>query len=67
MNFTPLPTPNSLTYEPTIGANGSIVWDLGTLPLLANTDTVLAELTFKLKSTENCALLKTLIAAMPFL
>ncbi|WP_168199971.1 gliding motility-associated C-terminal domain-containing protein [Flavobacterium sp. KBS0721] len=58
VNFTPLPTPNSLTYEPTIGANGSIVWDLGTLPLLANTDTVLAELTFKLKSTENCALLK---------
>ncbi|AWK06730.1 hypothetical protein HYN56_21855 [Flavobacterium crocinum] len=58
INFSPLPTPNSLTYEPTIGANGSIVWDIGTLPLPTNPDTVLAELSFKLKSTENCALLK---------
>ncbi|MCR4031324.1 MULTISPECIES: gliding motility-associated C-terminal domain-containing protein [Flavobacterium] len=58
VNFSPAPTPNSLTYEPTIGANGSIVWDIGTLPLPSNPDTVLAELTFKLKATENCALLK---------
>jgi gliding motility-associated-like protein len=58
INFTPAPTPNSLTYEPTIGANGSIVWDLGNLPLPADSDTVLAELSFKLKSTEDCALLK---------
>lgn len=58
VNFTPLPTPNSLTYQPTTGANGSIVWDLGTLPLSANSDAVLAELTFKLKATENCVLLK---------
>jgi gliding motility-associated-like protein len=58
INFSPAPTPNNLTYEPTIGASGSIVWDLGTLPLPTNSDTVLAELTFKLKSTENCALLK---------
>nr|WP_294785588.1 gliding motility-associated C-terminal domain-containing protein [uncultured Flavobacterium sp.] len=58
VNFTPLPTPNSLTYQPTTGANGSIVWDLGTLPLSSNPDAVLAELTFKLKATENCALLK---------
>jgi len=58
INFTPAPTPNSLTYEPTIGANGSIVWDLGTLPLPTDPNTVLGELTFTLKSTENCALLK---------
>ncbi|MBW1655104.1 T9SS type B sorting domain-containing protein [Flavobacterium quisquiliarum] len=58
INFSPDPTPNSLTYEPTIGANGSIVWDIGTLPLPSNPDIVLAELTFNLKSTENCALLK---------
>ncbi len=58
INFTPAPTPNSLTYEPTIGANGSIVWDLGTLPLPTDPNTVLGELTFSLKSTENCALLK---------
>ncbi|WJS94139.1 gliding motility-associated C-terminal domain-containing protein [Flavobacterium johnsoniae] len=58
INFTPAPTPNSLTYEPTIGANGSIVWDLGTLPLPTDPNTILGELTFTLKSTENCALLK---------
>ncbi|MBB4802426.1 gliding motility-associated-like protein [Flavobacterium nitrogenifigens] len=58
INFTPAPSPNSLTYEPTIGANGSIVWDLGTLPLPTDPNTVLGELTFTLKSTENCALLK---------
>ncbi|WP_289661433.1 gliding motility-associated C-terminal domain-containing protein [Flavobacterium panacagri] len=58
VNFSPLPTPDALTYEPTIGANGSIVWDIGTLPLPANPDTVLGELTFTLKSTGNCALLK---------
>ncbi|MCV2484716.1 SprB repeat-containing protein, partial [Flavobacterium sp. SH_e] len=58
VNFSPAPTPNALTYEPTIGANGSIVWDIGTLPLPSDPNTVLAELTFKLKSTENCALLK---------
>ncbi|HEY1192799.1 gliding motility-associated C-terminal domain-containing protein [Flavobacterium sp.] len=58
INFSPAPAPNSLTYEPTIGANGSIVWDIGTLPLPSNPDTVLAEMTFKLKATENCALLK---------
>lgn len=57
-NFSPLPSPNSLTYEPTIGANGSIVWEIGTLPLPADPNTVLAELTFSFKSTENCALLK---------
>ncbi|MBZ4033680.1 gliding motility-associated C-terminal domain-containing protein [Flavobacterium sp. 17A] len=58
INFTPRPTPNALTYEPTIGANGSIVWDLGTLPLPTDPNTVLGELTFTLKATENCALLK---------
>ncbi|MDQ1166649.1 gliding motility-associated C-terminal domain-containing protein [Flavobacterium sp. SORGH_AS_0622] len=58
VNFTPAPSPNLLTYEPTIGANGSIVWNIGTLPLPSDPNTVLAELTFQLKSTENCALLK---------
>ncbi|MDR7372813.1 hypothetical protein, partial [Flavobacterium aquidurense] len=54
----PAPLPNNLTYEPTVGANGSIVWDYGTLALPSDPNTVLAELTFKLKATENCALLK---------
>jgi hypothetical protein len=56
--FTPLPTPNNLTYDPTMGSNGSVIWDFGTLPLPSNPDTVLAELTFKLKATTDCSILK---------
>ncbi len=56
--FTPLPTPNNLTFEPSIGANGSLVWDFGTLPLPANPETLLAEMKFKFKVTTDCTLLK---------
>ena len=31
--FTPASTPNTVTYNPAVGANGSVIWDLGTLPL----------------------------------
>src|SRR5690606_15746726 len=31
--FSPVPSPNTVTFDPTLGANGSIVWDIGTLPL----------------------------------
>ncbi|MFA9190811.1 SprB repeat-containing protein, partial [Flavobacterium sp. FZUC8N2.13] len=58
INFSPLPTPNNLTFDPTLGANGSIVWNIGSLPLPTDPNTVLAELTFKFKVTENCTLLK---------
>ena len=58
--FTPAPTPNVLTFEPTIGSNGSLVWDFGTLPLSANPETVLAELTFKLRATTDCTILKNI-------
>ncbi|MFT3796703.1 gliding motility-associated C-terminal domain-containing protein [Flavobacterium sp.] len=56
----PLPTPNNLTFEPTIGANGSLVWDYGTLPLPigGNPETLLADMTFKFKVTTDCTLLK---------
>ncbi|NMH29154.1 gliding motility-associated C-terminal domain-containing protein [Flavobacterium silvaticum] len=56
--FTPLPAPNSLTFDPALGSNGSLVWDIGSLPLPANPDVVLGELTFKLKVTEDCTLLQ---------
>ncbi|HNP32321.1 MAG TPA: hypothetical protein PKN96_03420, partial [Flavobacterium sp.] len=55
--FTPLPTPNSVTFDPTLGATGSIVWDLGTLPLPANPNTILAKLKFKLRATTDCSIL----------
>ncbi|MDD2985877.1 hypothetical protein, partial [Flavobacterium sp.] len=55
--FSPNPTPNNLYFDPNLGATGSIVWDFGTLPLPANPQTLLASLRFKLKATDNCAIL----------
>ncbi|MBP8042365.1 MAG: hypothetical protein KAZ36_10700, partial [Bacteroidales bacterium] len=57
VNFTPLPTPNNLYFDPTLGATGSIVWDFGTLPLPADPNTVLATLTFRINVTTNCKIL----------
>ncbi|MCF6133484.1 beta strand repeat-containing protein, partial [Flavobacterium wongokense] len=51
------PTPNNITFNPSLGATGSIVWDFGTLVLPANPASLLARLTFKLKSTTDCAIL----------
>ncbi|MBD3581167.1 HYR-like domain-containing protein [Flavobacterium selenitireducens] len=56
--FNPAPTPNSLTFNPAIGSNGSIIWNIGTLPVPASPDTVLGELVFKVSVTTDCELLK---------
>ncbi|RAR51168.1 hypothetical protein B0I10_101344, partial [Flavobacterium lacus] len=55
--FTPNPSPNNLYFDPNLGATGSIVWDFGTLPLPADPQTLLASLRFKLRATDNCAIL----------
>lgn len=55
--FTPAPTPNNLYFDPTMGANGSIIWDIGTLPLPANPDDLLGTLTYRLRATTDCNLL----------
>ncbi|RXR20241.1 hypothetical protein, partial [Flavobacterium stagni] len=55
--FTPLPSPNTVTFNPTLGATGSIVWDFGTLPLPSSPNQVLARLTFKLRATTDCTIL----------
>ncbi|MHC1776257.1 MAG: hypothetical protein AB9834_12700 [Lentimicrobium sp.] len=41
-------------YDASEGANGSIVWDLGTLPIPPDAGTLLATLTFSLQVTEDC-------------
>ena len=56
--FTPNPTPNNIFFDANLGSNGSIVWDFGTLPLPAVSTTTLARLTFKLKATDDCSILK---------
>jgi hypothetical protein len=53
-------TPNSGTtpyFDPTIGSNGSIVWNIGDLPLPSSPTTVLAQLNYTLNATEECLLL----------
>ncbi|MDP2161487.1 MAG: hypothetical protein Q8K02_13460, partial [Flavobacterium sp.] len=55
--FSPNPVPNNLYFDPNLGATGSIVWDFGTLPLPDDAQTLLASLRFKLKATDNCAIL----------
>ncbi|UUC44502.1 HYR-like domain-containing protein [Flavobacterium cerinum] len=56
--FSPAPTPNAVSFNPSQGANGTIIWNIGTLPLPANPSDVLGEFTFKLKATEDCSILK---------
>jgi len=63
--FTPLPTPNTVTFDPTLGATGSIVWNMGTLPLPANPNTLLAKLSFKLKTTTDCSILLNATCGSP--
>ena len=59
INFTPNPNPNNAYFDPLLGPTGSIVWDMGTLPLppVGNPDSVLAELSFQLLVTSDCNLL----------
>jgi len=57
INITPTPIPDHLYFDPSLGANGSIVWDFGTLPIAADPNTILATLTYKLKTTDDCILL----------
>ncbi|MEZ7516744.1 hypothetical protein, partial [Flavobacterium frigidarium] len=52
------PSPNTISYDSTLGANGSLVWNLGTLPLPDNPNKLLASLTFKLRATEDCMILR---------
>jgi hypothetical protein len=58
VTFSPLPSPNNYYFDPTLGPKGSIVYDLGTLPLPADPSTILADFSFKVKVTTDCAILK---------
>ncbi|GGG49895.1 HYR-like domain-containing protein [Bizionia arctica] len=50
----PVPAPY---YNPNLGATGSIVWEIGTLPVPTNPNDILATLSFELVATTDCALL----------
>ncbi|WP_396140430.1 beta strand repeat-containing protein, partial [Flavobacterium sp.] len=51
------PTPNNISFNPSLGVTGSLVWDFGTLVLPPNPNTILAKLNFKLTATSNCSIL----------
>ncbi|MEL0456231.1 hypothetical protein WJN01_08340, partial [Flavobacteriaceae bacterium SZ-1-7] len=55
--LTILSNPNAPFYDPGLGAYGSIVWNLGDLPVPGDPDTILADLSFTLTVTTNCAIL----------
>ncbi|MCH6200129.1 gliding motility-associated C-terminal domain-containing protein [Aquiflexum sp. LQ15W] len=44
-------------FDPNLGLTGSIVWELGDLPLLEDINTILARMSYKLKATEDCLIL----------
>src|SRR5690606_32449544 len=50
-------------FDPNVGASGSIIWNLGTLPVLSGTP-LLAKLTYKLKATTDCLILSTASCAI---
>ena len=57
INFIPLPAPNNLIFNPSMGSNGTLVWDIGTLPVPNSPTDILGELKFKIKVTEDCFIL----------
>ena len=58
INFSPTPSPDTVSFEPTFGPTGAVVWHFGTLPIIpGHPDSVLATLTFSLTVTEDCFLL----------
>ena len=58
VNFSPLPTPNNIYFNPYDGPSGTLIWDIGTLPVPVSPTTILGELKYKIKITEDCFLLK---------
>lgn len=49
---------NNILFDSTIGTYGALVWNYGTLAVGENPETVLANLRFKVKATEDCFILK---------
>ncbi|WP_439490014.1 DUF7507 domain-containing protein [Algoriphagus sp.] len=47
----------NVSFDPTIGLSGAIIWDLGTVPLTTNPEELIASLEYTLKLTEDCFVL----------
>lgn len=57
--ISPIPSPNQITYDPNLGANGTLIWNIGDLPLPQNPNDILATLTFSLVATQDCNVLQS--------
>ena len=58
--YTPSPSPNTVVYDPSLGATGSLIWNLGDLPETSDNSKILAELYVKIRVTTDCNILKYL-------
>ena len=47
----------TVTYDPTRGATGAIIWKVDSVPVQSNKDQVVAKLTYKLRVTTDCSIL----------
>jgi uncharacterized repeat protein (TIGR01451 family) len=47
----------TVSFDPSLGIAGSIIWDLGNVPLLSDPNEVIASLSYTLKVTEDCFVL----------
>lgn len=57
VNFSP--ASNTLNFYPAMGATGTLVWDIGNLPIPANKTDILGTLTYSVQITTDCNILKT--------
>ena len=57
VNFSP--ATNTLSFYPGMGATGTLVWDIGNLPVVANKNQILGTLTYTVQITTDCNILKT--------
>ncbi len=55
--YSPEPSPNQVHFDPTQGVHGSLIWELGNLPMPASPETLLATFHFSLRATQDCQLL----------
>ncbi|NHN26015.1 hypothetical protein FIA58_010045, partial [Flavobacterium jejuense] len=56
--YSPLPTPNSTNLITNPAGSSYLIWDIGNLPIPNSPTDLLGEITFKLKVTEDCRILK---------
>ncbi|MFN5371622.1 MAG: hypothetical protein ACK5B6_09190, partial [Bacteroidia bacterium] len=63
--FAPASSSATPYVDASLGANGTLVWYFGTLPLPSDPNTVLGEIIFTLKASEDCELYRNFNCAAP--